>query len=1146
MENGKNNTKSHNIIQIIIYCTVFIVLILFKTVDIAYTGTGDNNQNQDSEQKVIKSKDQKRPLTQSPVTSTNELQKQSKTQINIEVQKPSSNSLESSSVPQQRPYSSKTIKSKDLNPSDINLKPITTPGDKIVKGTMRQKEESAARKSSIKSKGVIYEIEINLISETEVKNAKEAGIRDPEIGTSRKNVGEQVLQKLREKGIPVKIVRKVKESELHKNDEIPIIDNLSLPLETGTQYLSWDPDPDYFLQDQYGVWVTWNVTSVPAGAQVTSVEYRVRVAEEDAGETDFYCSDYIISFSTQNHGKDHNFCKVWNRDGGQTDNNEDDDSANDYDIYLDSRTTSCFNGENVNQEWYAYVGDFSAGDDGIINYIEIWINWETPQQEFPDLTCDLGWWSDSNPSEFDLFWFKARIVNEGTATAGACKAWMFLSLDDDWDTNDDWFVAPEKDVPSLGQGASTEIQWDFNFPDMGSEPYDVSVLVFVDAYDGVSESNENNNLVKWSYVIHVQPPQQPDLTSPSVTYQTPPAMEGQSYWIRPLIKNEGDGTAVASHVKIFLSTDNDFDTSDDYEVTPKKSVPSLSPGDENNPQWDFIFPNLNGQDIGVCYDVWIITVVDCDDEVAESNESNTYKTNNPIMASDPIQQPDLTAPSVNYQPTEPTEGEQFCIWEHICNEGDGTAAASHVRIFLSTDNDFDTSDDYEVTPKKSVPSLASGECTNPDIEWCFAFPDLASGDYNVWIVALVDCDNEVDETNENNTFKTTNPILVHGGEKPDLICASTSFKSYDVTEGEPFWIKPKIKNEGNATANPSHVKLFLSPGDDWDISDDTEITPKKSVPSLAPGDESDPQWDFNFPDMGSGNYDVWIVKVVDCDDEVDESDENNIFKTTNPLQVSEAEPDIDVNPTTLDIYENGSGYSPTDPLGENDEMEDIEQTSNDEHALGLIIPEHVKEYWRTHTPQLMYDLHDLQASINWSSNDSPVKNQGGCGSCWAFAAVGLVENLGNKNDLSEQVIVSCANGDCGGGWYWDAFEYIKNQGISPESCYPYTATNGNCSNKCSDPAYLVKLTQHTPANGLWGENMTVNDLKAALQSGPLCVAMRVPQDGSFNPNYSGGIYNYDGEYIPWDADNPNGHAVLLVGYDDDQQCFKRYRTPCLW
>jgi hypothetical protein len=82
-----------------------------------------------------------------------------------------------------------------------------------------------------------------------------------------------------------------------------------------------------------------------------------------------------------------------------------------------------------------------------------------------------------------------------------------------------------------------------------------------------------------------------------------------------------------------------------------------------------------------------------------------------------------------------------------------------------------------------------------------------------------------------------------------------------------------------------------------------------------------------------------------------------------------------------------------------------------------------------------------------------VKNQGQCGSCWAFSAVAALESLRFQAykviaDFSEQQLVDCSgsygNGGCNGGWMNNAFNYTKVMGITNESLYAYTATNGAC------------------------------------------------------------------------------------------------------
>ncbi len=99
----------------------------------------------------------------------------------------------------------------------------------------------------------------------------------------------------------------------------------------------------------------------------------------------------------------------------------------------------------------------------------------------------------------------------------------------------------------------------------------------------------------------------------------------------------------------------------------------------------------------------------------------------------------------------------------------------------------------------------------------------------------------------------------------------------------------------------------------------------------------------------------------------------------------------------------------------------------------------------------IFDWRDKDGE-NWVT---PVKNQGSCGSCWAFSAVGAAESAfliytndpGMNIDLSEQHLVSdcCSVGSCGGGVPRSALEYIRDTGVPDEDCFPYTARNSGDS-----------------------------------------------------------------------------------------------------
>ena len=236
-------------------------------------------------------------------------------------------------------------------------------------------------------------------------------------------------------------------------------------------------------------------------------------------------------------------------------------------------------------------------------------------------------------------------------------------------------------------------------------------------------------------------------------------------------------------------------------------------------------------------------------------------------------------------------------------------------------------------------------------------------------------------------------------------------------------------------------------------------------------------------------------------------------------------PDININPASLTLNQTvlkdrkNIQWQTALPVSE------IIDESN--FGKGAIIPQNILDYWKSHSP-IIKEEHNILTTIDWSSYDSPVKNQYTCGSCWAFAATALVENLGSQNDLSEQVVLSCVtSGNCISGYLVDALDYYHIVGVPDESCYPYINAKGNCDDKCEDPPFLEKL--NTVNNTLWGEP-TVTMLKNELNNGPLAVYMRVPVGWS----YPGGIYNYEGGPI-----SPNqGHFVLLVGYNDTEQSFK--------
>jgi len=169
---------------------------------------------------------------------------------------------------------------------------------------------------------------------------------------------------------------------------------------------------------------------------------------------------------------------------------------------------------------------------------------------------------------------------------------------------------------------------------------------------------------------------------------------------------------------------------------------------------------------------------------------------------------------------------------------------------------------------------------------------------------------------------------------------------------------------------------------------------------------------------------------------------------------------------------------------------------------------------------------------------TPVKDQGRCGSCWAFATVGPLESVikiktGQNVDLSEQWLVSC-NRDgwgCNGGWW--AHDYhagligkCGGTGAVLEEYFPYVAYD----QPCSGPYPHNYLLADGDGDGYsWefvggdGSVPSVEKIKQAIYTyGPVSSAVYV--DSAFQM-YTGGVFNSDG-------DGPVNHGVVIVGWDD--------------
>jgi cathepsin L len=168
-------------------------------------------------------------------------------------------------------------------------------------------------------------------------------------------------------------------------------------------------------------------------------------------------------------------------------------------------------------------------------------------------------------------------------------------------------------------------------------------------------------------------------------------------------------------------------------------------------------------------------------------------------------------------------------------------------------------------------------------------------------------------------------------------------------------------------------------------------------------------------------------------------------------------------------------------------------------------------------------------AVDWREQGAvtPVKNQGQCGSCWAFSTTGSLEGAhfratGKLVSLSEQQLVDCSgkfhNQGCNGGLMDNAFEYIKeNGGLDTEDAYPYHAHQEKC--------HFNKKTVGATLSGYIDIKSGDEDaLKEALATvGPVSVAIDVTEDKFM-------LYK-EGIFVDDSCSNVElNHGVIVVGY----------------
>ena len=204
------------------------------------------------------------------------------------------------------------------------------------------------------------------------------------------------------------------------------------------------------------------------------------------------------------------------------------------------------------------------------------------------------------------------------------------------------------------------------------------------------------------------------------------------------------------------------------------------------------------------------------------------------------------------------------------------------------------------------------------------------------------------------------------------------------------------------------------------------------------------------------------------------------------------------------------------------------------------------------------DVSTLPKSVDWRTHGvtTPVKNQGMCGSCWAFASTAVLEShiairTGVLYSLSMQELVSCVpnprhcggGGGCGGATGYLAMDYVASAGIIEEWQMGYQSYNGkqvNCTLKNNtsslrgtDRPYIRGAVASIEGYAILPTNNYAATMNAVAKMGPLVVSVAC----SHWHFYRGGVFTDNStDSATYDLD----HAVVLTGYGTDEETGEDY------
>ncbi|WP_179225471.1 CARDB domain-containing protein [Hymenobacter mucosus] len=468
-----------------------------------------------------------------------------------------------------------------------------------------------------------------------------------------------------------------------------------------------------------------------------------------------------------------------------------------------------------------------------------------------DLVIQQAYISTTSTAPGNVLGLSCNIVNQGNITANFSSVGFYLSTNTTLDANDQLLASAfgSQLSPSYSQYRTVST----NVPP-GTAPGAYYILFVADYQGVVPESIETNNITAAS--IAVVPPSV-DLVVSQAQLSLTTVMVGSAASISTTayVSNQGNTSAAASNLGIYLSTDGTLSANDQLLTTGQ--ISGLSAAERYYSYGQFALPSTLAA--GTYY---VLFAADYQNQVGETDETNNVRS---VMLTVVTPSIDLTTTQPSATPTNVAPGNSFSVSSYASNQGNTLASSFSTGYYLSANSTLDATD--VLIGSSTVSSVYASGYAN--VYGNATIPvGTPTGSY--YILFVTDYLNQITETNETNNVTALPLTVVPAGI--DFVISQPSLSRSSAGANTVLTAYATIYNQGTTTAAYSSIGFYLSTNTTFDASD--VLLTSVASGSLGPNGYVSRSATFTIPStVTAGSY--YVLYVADHQAQVAETNETN-------------------------------------------------------------------------------------------------------------------------------------------------------------------------------------------------------------------------------------------------------------------------------